>query len=78
MTTWPAWGPGLLTAATIAMAASFVAEHQGGPQLLFALFFGMAFNFAAEGPKVKPGIDFASRSVLRFGVALLGAWITLE
>ncbi|MBS0353622.1 MAG: putative sulfate exporter family transporter [Proteobacteria bacterium] len=78
MTTWPAWGPGLLTAVTIAMAASFVAEHQGGPQLLFALFFGMAFNFAAEGPKVKPGIDFASRSVLRFGVALLGARITLE
>lgn len=78
MTTWPVWGPGLLTAATIAMAATFVAEHQGGPQLLYALFFGMAFNFAAEGAKVKAGIDFASRTVLRFGVALLGARITLE
>jgi uncharacterized integral membrane protein (TIGR00698 family) len=70
--------PGLLTAITIAMAATFIAEHQGGPQLLYALFFGMAFNFAANGPKVKAGIDFTSRKVLRFGVALLGARITFE
>jgi uncharacterized integral membrane protein (TIGR00698 family) len=77
----PAWAeiwPGLLTAITIAMAATFVSEHQGGPQLLYALFFGMAFNFAANGPKVKAGFDFTSRQVLRFGVALLGARITLE
>jgi len=60
------------------MAATFVSEHQGGPQLLYALFFGMAFNFAANGPKVKAGIEFTSRQVLRFGVALLGARITLE
>lgn len=78
---FPAWAevwPGILTAITIALAASFVAEHQGGPQLLYALFFGMAFNFAANGPKIKAGIDFASRQILRFGVALLGARITLE
>ena len=70
--------PGILTAITIAFAATFVSEHQGGPQLLYALFFGMAFNFAANGPKIKPGIDFASRQVLRFGVGLLGVRITLE
>jgi len=70
--------PGVLTAITIALAASFVAEHQGGPQLLYALFFGMAFNFAAEGEKIRDGIEFASRQVLRFGVALLGARITAE
>lgn len=76
---FPAWlplWPGVLTAITIALAASFVAEHQGGPQLLYALFFGMAFNFAAQGEKVREGIDFASRHILRFGVALLGARIT--
>jgi uncharacterized integral membrane protein (TIGR00698 family) len=60
------------------MAATFVSEHQGGPQLLYALFFGMAFNFAANGEKVKAGIDFTSRQILRFGVALLGARITFE
>jgi uncharacterized integral membrane protein (TIGR00698 family) len=75
---WPVIWPGVLTAITIAMAATFVAEHQGGPQLLYALFFGMAFNFAANGEKVKAGIEFASRQILRFGVALLGARITAE
>lgn len=75
---WPVIWPGVLTAITIALAATFVAEHQGGPQLLYALFFGMAFNFAANGEKVKAGIDFASRQILRFGVALLGARITFE
>jgi uncharacterized integral membrane protein (TIGR00698 family) len=74
----PTLWPGVLTAITIAIAATFISEHQGGPQLLYALFFGMAFNFAANGEKIKPGIDFASRQVLRFGVALLGARITLE
>src|SRR5574337_1232481 len=68
--------PGVLTAITIALAATFVAEHQGGPQLLYALFFGMAFNFAANGEKIRGGIEFASRQILRFGVALLGARIT--
>ena len=75
---WPVIWPGVLTAITIAMAASFISEHQGGPQLLYALFFGMAFNFAANGEKVKAGIEFASRQILRFGVALLGARITAE
>ena len=75
---WPVIWPGVLTAITIAMAATFVAEHQGGPQLLYALFFGMAFNFAANGEKVKAGIEFASRQSLRVGVALLGARITAE
>lgn len=75
---WLELWPGLLTAITIAMAATFVSEHQGGPQLLYALFFGMAFNFAANGPKVKAGIDFTARQILRFGVALLGARITFE
>ena len=75
---WPVIWPGVLTAITIALAATFIAEHQGGPQLLYALFFGMAFNFAANGEKVKAGIEFASRQILRFGVALLGARITAE
>jgi uncharacterized integral membrane protein (TIGR00698 family) len=74
----PAWAPGVLLAVTIALAASYLAERYDGPQLLFALFFGMAFNFASEGPRVKAGLDFASKKILRFGVALLGARIGLE
>ena len=74
---WQALLPGALTVLTIALAATFISEHYGGPQLLYALFFGMAFNFLAEEPRTKPGIDFASRPMLRFGVALLGARITI-
>lgn len=74
----PAWLPGTLTAITIALAASYLAERHNGPQLLFALLLGMAFNFAADGPRVKAGIDFASKKILRFGVALLGARIGLD
>lgn len=70
--------PGAALAAVIALAATFVSQLHGGPQLLYALFFGMAFNFAANGEKVKAGIEFASRQILRFGVALLGARITAE
>jgi uncharacterized integral membrane protein (TIGR00698 family) len=55
-----------------------VSEHYGGPQFLYALFFGIAFNFLSTDPKTRPGIEFGARTVLRIGVALLGARITLE
>src|SRR5437667_5025540 len=70
--------PGAVTALVIAFAATFVAEHYGGPQFLYALLFGMAFNFLASDAKTQAGIEFASRWVLRFGVALLGSRITAE
>lgn len=72
------WGPGALLSFTIALAASFLAQRYDGPQLLFALLLGMAFNFAADDPRLKAGLDFASKRILRFGVALLGARIGLE
>jgi len=71
-------GPGLGVALLIAVTATFVSERYGGPQFLFALLFGIAFNFLAADPRTRPGIEFAARTVLRFGVGLLGARITLE
>ena len=38
----------------------------------------MALNPVAAEGKAKPGVDFAARRILRFGVALLGARITVE
>jgi len=70
--------PGLLLAFTIAAAARFLGEHYGAPVMLFALLIGMSFNFlATEGPCVA-GIAFASSTVLRVGVALLGLRVTLD
>ena len=40
--------------------------------MLFALLIGMALNFLAHEPATEEGIAFASRELLRVGVALLG------
>ena len=68
--------PGLLLSATIALAVRFVSDRLGGPAMLYALLFGMAFNFLTEDERFASGIRFASRNILRFGVALLGLRIT--
>lgn len=70
--------PGLLFAITISLAATFISQAYGGPTILFALLLGMAFNFLAIEPRFAPGLGTASRSILRLGVALLGARITIE
>ena len=70
-------GPGLLVSAAIAMASAFIADHYGGPTLLYALLFGMSCHFLSEEGRCLAGIEFASRTILRIGVALLGARITL-
>lgn len=69
--------PGTALCAVIALAASFVAGLHNGPQLLYALFFGISFHFLGGDPTTRPGIDFCGRALLRFGVALLGARITV-
>lgn len=68
--------PGVLVAGTIGVAATFLAQTYNSPVMLFALLLGMAFHFVHEDTRCKPGIEFASRTILRIGVALLGARIT--
>ncbi len=68
--------PGLLLSATIALAVRFISDQLGGPAMLYALLFGMAFNFLTEDERFAEGIYFASRNILRIGVALLGLRIT--
>lgn len=70
--------PGLLVAATIAVASTWLSQHYGAPVMLFALLFGMAFHFLHEEGRCIAGIDFAARTVLRVGVALLGARIAVS
>lgn len=70
--------PGVLTALTIATAAVFVSSRYGGPALVFALLLGMAFNFLRDDDRVRPGIEFTAKRVLRLGVALLGARIGVD
>ena len=69
--------PGFLVAVTIALASSWLSQYYGAPVMLFGLLFGMAFHFLHEEGRCIAGIEFSSRTVLRLGVALLGARITV-
>jgi uncharacterized integral membrane protein (TIGR00698 family) len=70
--------PGLVLCGVLAVAATFVSEHQGGPVLLYALLLGMALHQVSLDDRTRLGINFAAGMILRLGVALLGARITLE
>jgi len=67
---------GLLICLLIALATTFIADHYGGPTLLYALLFGMSLHFLSDNESCRPGVEFTARTVLRFGVALLGARMT--
>ncbi len=71
-------GPGFLVSLVVALAAQFLSEHYGAPAMLMALLLGIAFHFLAEEGRCVQGIEFTAKIVLRFGVALLGARISLE
>ena len=70
--------PGLLVTALVAMAAAFLGSHYKGSMLLFALLLGLALHFISEDKRCAAGIQFASGSVLRAGVALLGLRLTID
>lgn len=72
-----AFAPGILVAGTIALASQFIASRYGGPVMLYAILFGIAFNFLSEDPKCMAGIQFSSKRILQLGVVLLGAKVTL-
>jgi uncharacterized integral membrane protein (TIGR00698 family) len=69
---------GLLVVVLVALAAQFLSEHYGSPAMLMALLLGIAVNFLAEEPRSRPGVQLASHGVLRVGVALLGARISVD
>lgn len=69
--------PGIAVASMVMLSATFMAEHYGGPLLLYALLLGLALHFLYDDGRCRSGIDFCTRTVLRVGVALLGARITV-
>lgn len=71
--------PGLAVSVLVAVTAQFLSDHYGAPAMLMALLLGLALHFLAEdGTRTAPGIDFTARKVLRLGVALLGARISVN
>ncbi len=70
------FAPGVFVSAIVGMAAAFVSVNHGGPTLLYALLIGMALHSVTRESKAVAGIGFSSRTILRIGVALLGARIS--
>lgn len=70
--------PGLATAAVVAVTARFLSDHYGAPAMLMALLLGIALNFLGSEGRTVQGVAFASRTVLRTGVALLGVRVSVE
>ncbi len=68
---------GVMVSVLVAITATFISTHHGGPVLLYALLLGLAFNFLNEQAGVAKGVGFCARTLLRLGVALLGARMTI-
>ncbi len=69
---------GVFAAFIAACAAKFMSETYGIPAMLLALLFGLALHFIHEDERCRPGIEFAAKTILRFGVALLGFRISAQ
>lgn len=69
---------GLLASVVIAVSAQFLSEHYEVPAMLMALLLGIAFHFLTDSQRCVEGIEFSARTLLRFGVALLGARISVD
>ncbi|QJB70789.1 putative sulfate exporter family transporter [Parasphingorhabdus halotolerans] len=69
--------PGLLLAFIASLAAAWLSEHYGVPLILMGLLIGLGLNFVNQDKRLAPGLTFASQTLLRIGIVLIGAKVTL-
>jgi len=69
--------PGLGITALAAGAAAWLGDHYGAPLMLMGLLIGLAFNFLNADPRLHEGLSFASRTLLRWGIVLVGLQVTV-
>ena len=74
---WRTLVPGLMVTALATLAAAYLAEHYGAPVTLMALLVGLALNFLGGDERLGPGLAFASRTLLRVGIVLVGLRVTV-
>jgi uncharacterized integral membrane protein (TIGR00698 family) len=69
---------GLILAAMVGAAAGFLAQSYGAPVMLLALLIGMSLHAVAEKSDCARGLGFASQTLLRWGVALMGLRLNFQ
>ena len=74
--TWRGLFPGLAVVAAGTLSAGFISDHYGAPLTLMALLIGLALNFLNADARLHDGLGFASRSLLRWGIVLVGVRVT--
>ena len=74
---WKDYPPGLMVAVLASLASAYLSDHYGAPLTLMALLVGLALNFLSADPRLGPGLAFSSRTLLRIGIVLVGARVTL-
>ena len=73
---WRSYLPGLMVTVVAALAAAYLSEHYGAPLMLMGLLIGLAFNFANADQRLHAGLGFASKTLLRWGIVLVGLQVT--
>jgi uncharacterized integral membrane protein (TIGR00698 family) len=69
--------PGLGITGLAALAAAWLGDHYGAPLMLMGLLIGLAFNFLNADPRLHEGLGFASKTLLRWGIVLVGLQVTI-
>ena len=70
--------PGLALCLVVTALAYLLSEWLELPALLVALLLGLLAYRLVDRPQLQAGIDFSAESLLKLGVALLGARISIE
>jgi len=73
---WRSYVPGLAMAGIASLGAAYLSEHYGAPLMLMGLLIGLALNFMNADVRLHPGLGFASKSFLRWGIVLVGLQVT--
>ena len=72
-----AMAPGLGITALAALAAAWLGDHYHAPLMLMGLLIGLAFNFLNADTRLHDGLGFASKTLLRWGIVLVGLQVTV-
>ena len=68
--------PGLAICGVASAAAAWLSEHYHFPIILLGLLVGLSLSFIARDIRTHKGLDFASRTCLRWGIVILGLQVT--
>ncbi|MEZ5998170.1 MAG: putative sulfate exporter family transporter [Hyphomonas sp.] len=70
--------PGVAVSTVFGIAAFAISVRYGAPGMLIALLVGLAGHFLYDFHRIRPGVDWTARTILRLGVALLGLRIAFS